>query len=91
MQKNRSMIVGYDAKTMESRLLFESALPVRSMSSDNGLLFINFGSEIAVLRENGKLASQFGLGAEVLYGGASEKTGILAVNEKSADLYALQR
>jgi len=86
---NRSFIIGYDAKTQNDRVLYETDLPVRNMSAENGLLFINLGGEAVVLRENGKPASNLTLDADVLYGGASEKTGVLAVNEKSADIYAL--
>ena len=88
---NRTRIVGYDSKTLQEGVFLDIDRRVRNMSADNGYLFINFGDGAVVLRDSGKLASQLVLESEALYGGASEKTGVLVVNGRSADLYAFSK
>jgi len=84
---NRVLVVEYGADATKSRAVFVTDKPVRNLSADNGLLFINLGNEIAVMRENDKTAINLTLDGEALYGGASEKLGVLTVTGKSADVY----
>jgi hypothetical protein len=84
----RSSVVEYDAGLRKDRVLISSDMPVLSMSAEGEQLFVNYGCEIAVIKENGKIASRLKLDSEAMYGGASEKIGVLAVSQKSADVYA---
>jgi len=84
---NRSVIIEYTPGAIEENVIYTSGQPVRNMSADNGLLYINFGDEIVALRDNGKPASRIKPDTGALYGGAAEKTGVLVVTRRSADIY----
>ncbi|MCL2057612.1 MAG: DUF5711 family protein [Oscillospiraceae bacterium] len=84
---NRALVMEYDGDTPKGRVLYISEKPIVNMSADNGYLFINLGHEVVAIKDNGSIVSRLTLDSETLYGGASEKFGILAVTKKSADIF----
>ena len=84
---NRALVMEYDGDTPKGRVLYITEKPIVNMSADNGYLFINLGHEVVAIKDNGSIVSRLTLDSETLYGGASEKFGILAVTKKSADIF----
>ena len=87
LQNNRALVIEYDEETPKGRILYIADKPIINMTADNDYLFINLGHEVTVIKENGDIASHLTLDSEALYGGASEKFGVLVVTKKSADIY----
>ena len=86
-QNNRALVMVYDENTPKGQVIYIADKPIVNMAADNGYLFINFGREVTVIKENGDIISRLTLDSEALYGDASEKFGVLAVTKKSADIY----
>ncbi|MDR3119770.1 MAG: DUF5711 family protein [Clostridiales bacterium] len=69
------------------RALLEAEQPILNMASDGVRLFVNFGDEAIVIKDNGKQPLTLKFRADALYGDLSEKLGLLVVTKKSANLY----
>jgi hypothetical protein len=87
-RNNRTLVLEYDSQTMKEKVLYIAKQPIKNLSSDGGSLFINTGDEVVVMNGKGKTILNLELDAEALYGGASDKMGVLVVSENGADVYA---
>jgi hypothetical protein len=88
-RNNRALLMEYEANEPKGRVIAMADKPVKNMTADNGYLFVNYGDEVLVLNEKGKAASRLILDAEALYGGASNKIGVLVVTKKDALVFEI--
>ena len=84
----RSFLMEYQ-RDGKSNVIFESELPIVNMTAENGLLIVNLGSRVLVMKENGKIALDLFFSSEVLYGSISGKSEVLIVTKQSAEIYAV--
>ena len=86
-RNNRAVLMQYGADAPKGQVLTIAEQPVANMTADNEYLFVNYGNEVTAINEKGKTVSRLTPDSEALYGGASEKIGVLVVTKKSADIY----
>jgi len=87
-QDGEFIVFGFGAKKQKS-IILKTEAPILNMSSTGDNLVINTGQQVIIVGSNGKLKNSVYSEAEILYTGIYDKTDILVVTERMAELYKI--
>ena len=71
----------------QSSVLLKTEAPIQNMGSIGGSLFVNTGQQVIIIGSNGKVRKNIYFETDVLYSCMYEKSHILVVTDRRAELY----
>jgi hypothetical protein len=84
-----NVIISYGLKKQRQELLKTEA-PVVNMCSSGDLLVVNTGRQVIAVSGNGRVKSSIYMEAEILYADIYDKSHVLIVTERRAELYRIK-